>query len=129
MVVLAPKCHGDPKGRKVQIQNNGRNVKKNFNTFPRISDYAHSFDRIISTTKAMAPVFEKARQESSLFRFALRGADGLPGTDDSVCALEFNTFPNMVNDPQEDPVYVPLLSSAILISVAGINDNFWVRIV
>lgn len=129
VIVHGPKYDADSTDHKVQIQHNGPDVVKDLHTFSRTSEYAHWFDRIISATKAMAPVFEKARQESSLFRFALMGADGLPCNDDSVCVLEFNTFPNMVNNPQEDPVYVPVLSSVLLITVAGMNDNSWVRIV
>jgi len=94
-----------------------------------VPDHDYWFEKIADAAKVLTPVFEKARKESSLFRFILLGADGLPYLDDCVRVLEFNTFPNMVNNAQEDPVYAPVLSSVLLLTVAGLNDNAWVGIV
>ena len=128
-IVHGPKYDVDSIDYKVQIQHNGPDVVKDSYPFTDLPECSYWFDKLVEAAKAVAPVFEKARQESSLFRFILMGADGLPCTDDCVRVLEFNTYPNMVNNAQEDPVYAPVLSSVLLLTVAGLNDNSWVRIV
>ena len=127
-IVHGPKYDADSTDHRVQIQHNGPGVVKDSYPFSKVSDNDYWFDKIVEAATALAPIFERARQESSLFRFILLGADGLPCTDDCVRVLEFNTFPNMVNNEQEDPVYAPVLSSVLLLTVAGLNDNAWVRI-
>lgn len=128
-IVHGPKYDADSIDYKVQIQHNGPDVVKDSYPFSDIPEYGYWFDKLVEAAKAVSPVFERARQESSLFRFILMGADGLPCLDDCVRVLEFNTYPNMVNNAQEDPVYAPVLASVLLLTVAGINDNSWVRIV
>lgn len=127
-IVHGPKYDADSIDYKVQVQHNGPDVVKDSYPLSDLPQYGYFFNKIIEATKAISPVFEKARQQSSLFRFILIGADGLPCTDDCVRVLEFNTYPNMVNNKQEDPVYAPVLSSVLLLTVAGINDNSWVKL-
>lgn len=127
-ILHGPKYDSESTDHKVQIQHNGPDAVKDSYPFSMVPDHDYWFDKLVEATKAIAPVFERARQESSLYRFILIGADGLPCTDDCVRVLEFNTFPNMVNNAQENPVYAPVLSSVLLLTVAGLNDNAWVRI-
>ena len=113
---------------KVQIQHNGKDAVIDRYPFPQHPAYDYWFEKIAESVKAFAPIFDDARKQSSLFRYLLIGADGLPCTDERLRILEFNTYPNMMKPPMETPVYIPVFSSLLLYTMAGINNDSWVRV-
>jgi prolyl 4-hydroxylase len=113
---------------RVQIQHNGKDAVIDRYPFPQHPSYEYWFEKTVESIKAFAPIFDDARKESSLFRYLLIGADGLPCTDERMRLLEFNTYPNMMKPPMETPVYIPVFSSLLLYTMAGINNNSWVRV-
>lgn len=114
---------------KIHVQHNGEGAEPI--KFPLAHlPYSHTWiDALKNLTRALLPVLEVARKDSSLFRYLLIGADGMPCEDGKVRLIEMNAHPSLVRAPMIEPVYVPVFSSMMLMVVPGLNDNTWVRIV
>ena len=114
---------------KVHVQHNGKDSQAIRLPLEDIPNGKWWMDRIKETTTAFLPVLEAARRDSSLFRYLIIGADGIPCIDNKVRLIEMNTHPAMVKPPLVDRVYVPVFSSMMLMTVAGINNGTWIQIV
>jgi len=114
---------------RVQVQHNGKDAVIDRFPFPQHPAYDYWFNKTVESVREFAPIFDDARKQSSLFRYSLIGADGLPCTDERMRLLEFNTYPNMMKPPMETPVYIPVFSSLLLYTMAGINNDSWVRVI
>jgi len=128
LIVHGPKYDPESTDHKVQVQHNGKDAVIDRYPLPQLPTYDYWFSKTVETVKAFAPVFDDARKQSSLFRYSLIGADGLPCTDGRLRLLEMNTYPNMMKPPMEAPVYIPVFSSLLLYTMAGINNDSWVRV-
>jgi hypothetical protein len=86
------------------------------------------FEELKKLTQALRPVLDVATSETSMFSYLLIGADAIPCEDGRTRLIELNTHPALIKPPMVEPVYVPVFSSTMLMTVAGLNDNTWVKI-
>lgn len=113
---------------KIHVQHNGQGLEAIRFPFFKLPYMDVWFDQIKDLSRKVLPILERVRKESSLHRYLVIGADGIPCTDDKVRLIEFNTFPSLIKPPMIEPVYAPMLSSVMLMTVTGLNDNTWVKL-
>jgi prolyl 4-hydroxylase len=129
-VVIAHGKDYDPTSTdyKIQIQHNGAGKATIRFPFYKLPQNDVWFEQLKALTRGVLPVLEGMRKRSTLFHYGFIGADGIPCEDGTVKLIEFNMQPALDRPPLVDSVYVPVFSSVMLMTVAGLNDNTWVKI-
>jgi hypothetical protein len=129
-VVIAHGEEYDPNNTdyKIHVQHNGQGAEPLRFPFYGLPGHEVWMEKLKDLSRALLPVLETARNASSLFRYIVLGVDGIPCTDEKVRLVEINAHPSLIKPPMVEPVYVPMFSSVMLMTVAGLNDNTWVKI-
>lgn len=113
---------------KIHVQHNGDDneaIRIPLNKLPNGQEW---FASIVNLTKALLPILDKTRRASSLFHYLIIGADAIPCMDGKTRIVELNIYPNLLNPAMRDAVYVPVMSSVMLKTVAGLDNGSWLKI-
>ena len=129
-VVIAHGKDYDPTSTdyKIHVQHNGRDADTLRFPLYKLPHNDAWFEELRGLAHNVLPVLENMRKRSTLFYYGFIGADAIPCEDGTVKLIEFNMQPSLEKPPLVDTVYVPVFSSVLLMAVAGLNDNTWIKI-